>query len=104
MMIVWHMIIRGTIITIAIMHTTSIVIVIMMLTKDDDCMAYGCLQRADLDATAVPLKLPTKSSSDDEEGDHREDEENDDDDADEKLCCSLCPCDKLESLLILIRT
>ena len=41
----------------------------MMLTKDDDCMAYGCLQRADLDATAVPLKLPTKSSSDDEEGD-----------------------------------
>ena len=41
----------------------------MMLTKDDDCMAYGWLQRADLDATAVPLKLPTKSSSDDEEGD-----------------------------------
>ena len=70
----------------------------MMLSKD------GWLQRADLDATAVPLKLPTKSSSDDEEGDHREDEENDDDDADEKLCCSLCPCDKLESLLILIRT
>ena len=100
-MIVWHMIIKSTIIIFTIM----IAITIMMLSKDDDCMAYGWLQRADLDATAVPLKLPTKSSSDDEEGDHRhhhEDEENDDDDSDEKVCCSLCPCDKLESILIRI--
>ena len=119
-MIVWHMIIKSTIITFTIMIAITIMmltkdddcmgyyhwhIIIMMLSKDDDCMAYGWLQRADLDATAVPLKLPTKSSSDDEEGDHRhhhEDEENDDDDSDEKVCCSLCPCDKLESILIRI--